>query len=74
MTDAIHSITYRKESAEYRIVRRDHATGKTSITYSNHLTDQEKLWARINCQSRYEDPYSIQCTIHHTEYRKEKTP
>ena len=71
MADAIHSITYRKESAEYRIVRRDLVTGKFSSTYANHLTEQEKLWAKINCKTRHEDPYSIQWTIHHSKYREE---
>ncbi len=67
MAETIHSITYRKESGEYRIVRRNLVTGATSATYANRLTDQEKLWAQINCKTRYETPYLIQWTTHHAE-------
>ena len=67
MTETIHSITYKKESGEYRIVRRHLVTGEPSTTYANHLTEDEKLWARINCQTRYETPHTIKWTVHHSE-------
>lgn len=65
MTD-INSITYRKETGEYRIVHRDLVTGETSTIYANHLTDKERLWAKINCNTRHETPYSIQWTVSHS--------
>ena len=63
MLEAIQSIKYDKQTSEYRIVRRNLQTGKTSTTFANHLTDQEKLWARINCKTRYEDTQTIQWNV-----------
>lgn len=55
----IASIVYDKHAGEYTITTRDAVTGRRQVTKANHLTDQEKLWARINCRSRNETPYTI---------------
>lgn len=55
----IASIVYDKHAGEYTITTRDTVTGQLQVTKANHLTDQEKLWAWINCRSRNETPYTI---------------
>lgn len=42
----IERIMFDKERYEYRIVYHDDATGKFRSTFTNHLTDAEKAWAR----------------------------
>ena len=52
-------IVYNKHVGEYTITTRDAVTGRRKSTKANHLTDREKAWARINCRSRNETPYTI---------------
>lgn len=61
MTDIV-SIVYDKRAGEYKITTRDVVTGQRQITMANHLTEQERIWARANCMSRNETPYTISWT------------
>ena len=59
----IDAICYRKRTGEYMVKERDTETGQVSQTFANHLTEAEKMFARLHC-SRYETPYEITWTHH----------
>ena len=44
----ITAIRYFKETGEFVVTERDNVTGKTSKTFSNHLTAKEREWAKLS--------------------------
>lgn len=54
----IIAIRYLKQAGEYVITTKDEATGKTSKTYANNLTSDEKAWVEASEHS-FEDSMSV---------------
>lgn len=51
-------IHYLKQAGEYIVTTKDEVTGKTSKTYANNLTSDEKEWAEES-RHRFEDSCSV---------------
>ena len=54
----IVAIRYLKQAGEYVITTKDEAASKTSKTYANNLTSDEKAFAEAS-QHRFEDSMSV---------------
>lgn len=59
--DAIVSIRYDKHTSEFCIKRRNTITAKTTTTYANHLTEDERIFAKAGNFS--EDEHAAHWTI-----------
>lgn len=54
------SITFDKETSEYKLYYKNEGTGQLYHMYANHLTDDEKAWA--SNANYYQDPYRVSWT------------
>jgi hypothetical protein len=55
----IVAVTYQKDTGEFKIKERDTETGRASVTFANHLTENERIFCKSR-KSKYEDRFIVQ--------------